>query len=92
MQQPRPSIRREAAPAFDAGVDPGAVAETEPAFDIRAIVLKGDGLIDAAEQETLLRPFMGLRLGEHRINLLLRRLTAALIDKGYVTSRAYIGP
>lgn len=45
-------------------------------------------MLDAAEQEAILRPYLGLRLGEHRINLLLRRLTAALIDKGYVTSRA----
>ncbi len=92
LQQPPPEIRREAAPAFDAGVDPAAVAETEPAFDIREIEIKGDGLLDAAEQEALLRPFTGLRLGEHRINLLLRRLTAALIDKGFVTSRAYVAP
>lgn len=91
LQQAPAEVRREAAPAFDAGVEAAAVAETEPAFDIRAIRLKGDELFDAAEQEALLRPFLGLRLGANRINLLLRRLTAALIDKGYVTSRAYIG-
>jgi hemolysin activation/secretion protein len=93
-RQPRPSIKREepAAPEFDVRADPAALAEVEPAFDIRRIEIKGDALLDAAEQDAILRPFIGLRLGQNRINLLLRRLTAALIDRGYVTSRAYIGP
>lgn len=92
LQQPRPSIKREAAPEFDLRAEPAALPEAEPAFAIQRIVLKGDPLLDADEQEAILRPFTGLRLGENRINLLLRRLTAALIDKGYVTSRAYLGP
>jgi len=88
----RPSIQREAAPEFDVRADPASLPEAEPAFDIQRIDLKGDALLDAAEQDAILRPFTGLRLGQNRINLLLRRLTAALIDQGYVTSRAYIGP
>lgn len=91
LQRPRPSIQREAAPEFDVRADPVALPETEPAFDIQRITLKGDALLAANERDAILRPFIGLRLGQNRINLLLRRLTAALIDKGYVTSRAYIG-
>lgn len=92
LQQPQPSIRRETAPGVDVSADPASLPETEPAFDIQRITLKDDALLDADEQDAILRPFTGLRLGEKRINLLLRRLTGALIDKGYVTSRAYIGP
>lgn len=94
MQQPPPSIRREAptVPEFDLGADPASLPETEPAFDIQRIELKGDALLDPDDAARLVAPFTGLRLGENRINLLLRRLTAALIDKGYITSRAYIGP
>ena len=94
MRQLRPSIKREGPTAseFDVRTDPASVSEVEPAFDIRRIVIKGDVLLDAGERDAILRPFTGLRLGEKRINLLLRRLTAALIDRGYVTSRAYIAP
>jgi hemolysin activation/secretion protein len=35
-------------------------------------------------------PFLGKRLGTKRINLLLARLTEALIAQGYITSRPYL--
>jgi hemolysin activation/secretion protein len=40
----------------------------------------------------LVAPFLGLRLGAGRIDLLLRRITAAYIERGYITTRAYLGP
>ncbi|MGE5467574.1 MAG: ShlB/FhaC/HecB family hemolysin secretion/activation protein [Ignavibacteria bacterium] len=73
-------------------VDPTALAEEEPAFVVREIELKGDSFLAADEREALLRPFIALRLGQRRIDLLLRRITAAYMARGLITTRAYLAP
>lgn len=93
LTRPAPVVAGEAAAvSADGGVDPSRVAEQEPAFLIRRITVKGDTLLSEATRETLLAPFVGLKLGPRRIDLLLRRFTAAYMERGYITTRAYIEP
>ena len=60
-------------------------------FLIERIALKGNSLLADNDVRALIHPFIGKRLGVNRINLLLRRLTRAYIDRGYITTRVYLG-
>jgi len=71
---------------------PAEIAELEPSFRINQIALVGDTVLSASDRDQLVAPFVGLSLGPKRIDLLLRRITAAYLDRGYVTTRAYLGP
>src|SRR3954454_5281565 len=71
--------------------DPDAVADAEPLFLIQRIALKDNSLLTDTEVRALIKPFIGKRLGVNRINLLLRRLTRAYLDRGYITTRVYVG-
>jgi hemolysin activation/secretion protein len=77
---------------LDADVDPARIEEVGPAFPIRHIIVGGDSVLGEAAREAILAPFAGLELGPRRIDLLLRRLTAAFIERGYITTRAYVAP
>lgn len=93
LARPAPAITGEAAiGGADGSIDPSQVPEQEQAFPIRRIVVKGDTVLSETARETLLAPFIGLKLGPRRIDLLLRRITAAYMERGYITTRAYIGP
>jgi hemolysin activation/secretion protein len=93
LTRPAPAVASGAATVrADGDIDPSQMAEQEPAFLIRHIAIKGDTLLSEATRETLLAPFVGLKLGPRRIDLLLRRFTAAYMQRGYITTRAYIGP
>jgi hemolysin activation/secretion protein len=81
----------EAAPERPRAGSPADIAESEPAFRIERIVINGDTLLSDAEKDGIVAPFLGLELGPKRIDLLLRRLTAAYLDRGYVTTRTYLG-
>ena len=70
---------------------PDDVADAEPLFLIERIALKGNSLLADNDVRALINPFIGKRLGVNRINLLLRRLTRAYIDRGYITTRVYLG-
>ena len=70
---------------------PDDVADAEPLFRIERIALKGNSLLTDNDVRALINPFIGKRLGVNRINLLLRRLTRAYIDRGYITTRVYLG-
>ena len=72
--------------------DVARLEEVEPAFVVNDIALVGDRVFSDAEKARLVAPFLGQRLGPRRIDLLLKRITSAYLDRGYVTTRAYLGP
>ncbi|HTY99625.1 MAG TPA: ShlB/FhaC/HecB family hemolysin secretion/activation protein, partial [Rhodocyclaceae bacterium] len=92
LARPAPRVTEPAAPNSDPGLDPSQLKETGPTFPIRRIVVKGDTILSDEVREQILAPFAGLDLGAKRIDLLLRRLTAAYIDRGYLTTRPYVAP
>jgi hemolysin activation/secretion protein len=59
-------------------------------FPIRDITLKGADSLPAADRERLLKPYVGQCLGVSQLNELLKAITDYYIDKGRVTSRAYL--
>lgn len=79
-------------PVPPATMQPEDVGETGPVFPIHAIHLAGDDLLGAQRFARLVAPFLGKGLGIHRINLLIDRFNRELVESGYITSRAYVGP
>ncbi|THF66296.1 ShlB/FhaC/HecB family hemolysin secretion/activation protein [Pseudothauera nasutitermitis] len=65
-------------------------AEPGKCFDIQRIELQGSTLLDGEERRRLVEPFEGRCLAVDDLNELLRRITAWYLDRGYVTSRAYL--
>ncbi len=61
-----------------------------PCFPIRHITLQGATLMAADRQADLLRPYEGQCLGTSQLHELLKGITQFYIDRGYVTSRAYL--
>ncbi|MCK3841265.1 MULTISPECIES: ShlB/FhaC/HecB family hemolysin secretion/activation protein [Pseudomonas] len=59
-------------------------------FPIQTIELQGADHLPAAERERLLKPYTGQCLGVAQLNALLKDITNYYIDKGLVTSRAYL--
>jgi hemolysin activation/secretion protein len=90
LQAPSKEQGVQGAPAVDAA-NPDDVADTEPMFAIERIALQGNTLLSQRQVRKLVAPFIGKRLGVNRINLLLRHLTRAYVDAGYVTTRVYVG-
>ncbi|WP_338525363.1 ShlB/FhaC/HecB family hemolysin secretion/activation protein [Pseudomonas batumici] len=70
------------------------VAPTAPAenrcFLIKSIDLQGADALSAGERERLLKPYIGQCLGVPQLNELLKVITDRYIEKGLVTSRAYL--
>jgi hemolysin activation/secretion protein len=84
---PQDAVLPEANP-----VDIDSVAEDGPLFSMERILLLGDqNFIERTGLPDIVAPFRGRQLGAKRIDLLLRRLSAALVGSGHVTSRAYLG-
>jgi hemolysin activation/secretion protein len=81
-----------ALPNLPEGADVETLPDVEPMFEIEHIDFVGDKVLKPRELDAVARPFIGKRLGRNRINLLLRRLTEAFIARGYITTRAYLGP
>ncbi len=75
---------KEAKPA-----QPTAPADTR-CFPIKTIELKGADALSDAERERLLKPYIGQCLGVPQLNELLKTITDAYLEKGLVTSRAYL--
>lgn len=77
---------------------PGRAVPTEPTapsgeqrcFEIRHIQLKGATLIDESRQRELFAPYEGRCLGAGQLNELLKAITDFYLQRGYVTSRAYL--
>ncbi|WP_084332407.1 ShlB/FhaC/HecB family hemolysin secretion/activation protein, partial [Pseudomonas chlororaphis] len=59
-------------------------------FPIKDIELKGADSLSAAEQARLLKPYIGQCLGVSQLNELLKVITDHYLEKGLVTSRAYL--
>ena len=59
-------------------------------FPIKTIELKGADSLSAGEREQLLKPYIGQCLGVTQLNELLKVITDHYIEKGLVTSRAYL--
>ncbi|WP_150782818.1 POTRA domain-containing protein, partial [Pseudomonas fluorescens] len=74
-----------------------AVQPTQPVvsvdtrcFTIKDIELKGADSLSVSERERLLKPYIGQCLGVTQLNELLKVISDHYIDKGLVTSRAYL--
>lgn len=71
--------------------EPAQPAEPdEHCFYIREIALQGANLIDEAARERLLAPFLDQCLGAGQLNALLKAITDFYLERGYVTTRAYL--
>lgn len=68
---------------------PGAPVDTR-CFPIKDIELKGADSLSALDRERLLKPYIGQCLGVSQLNELLKVITDYYIDRGMVTSRAYL--
>ena len=68
---------------------PSAPVDTR-CFPIKDIELKGADSLSASERERLLKPYIGQCLGVSQLNELLKVITDYYIEKGLVTSRAYL--
>ncbi|CAI8693776.1 ShlB/FhaC/HecB family hemolysin secretion/activation protein [Burkholderia sp. IT-111MI5] len=80
------------APDLPPGADVDTLPDVAPTFLIERIEFTGDTILGQPELDRIAAPFIGRQLGRNRINLLLRRLTEAFISRGYITTRAYLGP
>lgn len=77
---------------------PGSTATTRQApapadarcFQIDTIELKGADSLSAAQRSRVLQPHLGQCLGVTQLNEVLKVITDLYIDKGWVTSRAYL--
>ncbi|WP_434673486.1 ShlB/FhaC/HecB family hemolysin secretion/activation protein [Pseudomonas sp. R1-15] len=69
-------------------------APTTPAdsrcFPIKTIELKGADALSERERQRLLKPYIGQCLGVPQLNQLLKAITDHYLEKGLVTSRAYL--
>ncbi|MEE4309677.1 ShlB/FhaC/HecB family hemolysin secretion/activation protein [Pseudomonas alliivorans] len=68
---------------------PVAPADTR-CFTINRIELKGADSLSAAERDKLIQPYVGQCLGVPQLNELLKVITDHYIEKGLVTTRAYL--
>ena len=68
---------------------PAAPADTR-CFPIKDIELKGADSLSDSEKNRLLKPYIGQCLGVTQLNELLKVITNHYIEKGLVTSRAYL--
>ncbi|MFJ4116654.1 ShlB/FhaC/HecB family hemolysin secretion/activation protein [Pseudomonas psychrophila] len=59
-------------------------------FPIKDIQLKGADSLSARERESVLKPYKGQCLGVPQLNELLKFISNHYIDRGLVTSRAYL--
>ncbi len=67
-----------------------ASGDDERCFEIRRIELEGAGHLDESARRQLLAPYQGRCLGVGQLNALLKAVTDHYLDRGYVTTRAYL--
>lgn len=75
------------------GAQPSTPAQApadERCIEVRSIRLLGASLIDSSARARLLAPYQGRCLGVAQLNELLKSVTQFYLDRGYVTSRAYL--
>jgi hemolysin activation/secretion protein len=68
---------------------PTAPADTR-CFPVKGIDIKGAEHLSPSERESLLKPYVGQCVGVTQLDELLKVITQRYIDKGLVTSRAYL--
>ena len=66
------------------------VSDEETCFSIHTIELQGVTLLSDSEQGALTQPLLNSCMGIADINQLVKQLTNLYVEKGYITSRAYI--
>ena len=59
-------------------------------FPVKDIEIKGADSLSSRERESVLKPYTGQCLGVSQLNELLKSITNRYIDRGLVTSRAYL--
>lgn len=67
--------------------EPSSVSETGPVMTVQRIDVDAQGLLPESELTAIVGPFLQLPLGRRRLDLLLRKLDARLVERGWVTSR-----
>ena len=77
-------------PGKDVKPAPPTAPTDSRCFLIKDIELKGADSLSTAEREGLLKPYIGQCLGVAQLNELLKVITDHYIEKGLVTSRAYL--
>lgn len=71
-------------------ITPESLPDDDRCFEIQTIALVGATLMSDAQRAALLEPYQGKCLGANQLNALLKAITQFYIDRGYVTSRAYL--
>ncbi|WP_260955549.1 ShlB/FhaC/HecB family hemolysin secretion/activation protein [Pseudomonas citri] len=77
-------------PGQEAKPTPPTAPADSRCFPIKTIELKGADSLSVGEREALLKPYIGQCLGVPQLNELLKVITDHYIEKGLVTSRAYL--
>ena len=77
-----------AVPALDA--DPQSIPELGPVIPNPTVRVLTNDLIPQTIVDDTLAPYASLELGKERLTLLIRQLTARLVEAGWVTSRAAV--
>lgn len=67
-----------------------AQADDSRCFPVKDIEIKGADSLSSRERESVLKPYLGQCLGVSQLNQLLKNITNRYIDRGQVTSRAYL--
>ena len=67
-----------------------AQAADSRCFPVKDIEIKGADSLSSRERESVLKPYTGQCLGVSQLNELLKSITNRYIDRGLVTSRAYL--
>ena len=70
----------------------GEIKEAGTHFQIDHIEVQGNTVLPTRKIDAIVAPFIGQQLGAQRLSVLLKRLTQAFVEAGYVTSRAFLGP
>ncbi len=61
-------------------------------FYFKEIVLEGATLLDGMVREALLQDYIGRPVAVSEINIIIRKITNEYIERGYITTRAYLPP
>jgi hemolysin activation/secretion protein len=77
-------------PGKEARPEAPATSVDSRCFPIQDIELKGADSLSVPDRDRLLKPYIGRCLGVSQLNALLKAITDYYIDKGMVTSRAYL--
>ncbi len=91
VEQRSESLALPEATIPDLGKDPMDIEDPEPTFLIEKIEKIGDFSFNNRLFSKIVRPFLNKRLGVNRINHLLLNLNQALVEEGFITTRAYVG-